>query len=85
MQASSPMRKARGRGWRSNRVSDEHYDAPDVGFVAGVDGALGAALIERAQDPAPVALDEEPDDGFPPRPGSRTATRRSCSSGSTQT
>ena len=35
-------------------------DGPDVGFVAGVDGALGAA---------PVALDEEPHDGFPAAPG----------------
>ena len=38
-------------------------------FVVGVDGALGAALVERAQDPAPVAFDEEPDDGFPDAPG----------------
>ena len=40
-------------------------DAPDVGFVAGVDGALGAAVVECAQEPAPVALDEETDDGVP--------------------
>ena len=69
----SPMRKARGRRWRSDRVPHEHHDAPDVGFVAGVNGALGAALVERAQDPAPVTLDAEPDDGFPVAPG---VTRR---------
>ena len=39
-------------------------DAADVGVVAGAGGALGAAPVERAQDPAPVALDKEPDDGF---------------------
>ena len=53
------------RRWRSDRISHEHHDAADVGLVAGVDGALGAALVERAQDPAPVALDEESDDGLP--------------------
>ena len=52
-----------------DRVSHGHYHAPDVGFVAGVDGALGAALVEHAQNPAPVALDEEPDDGFPAATG----------------
>ena len=39
-------------------------DVSDVGFVAGVDGTLGPALVERAQGPARVTLDEEPDDGF---------------------
>ena len=55
----------RGVGARSDCVSHECHDATDVGFVGGVDGALGAALVERAQNPASVALDEEPDDGFP--------------------
>ena len=71
------MRKARWRRWRSDRASEKHHDVPDVGFVAGV-GALGAAFFERAQDPAPVALDEEPDAGFPARPGSRTAASRTA-------
>ena len=62
------MRKARSRRWRSDRATHKHHDAPDVGFVAGVDGALGAALVERAQDPAPLALDKEPDDSFPAAP-----------------
>ena len=54
-QAPSPMHKARGaRRCRSDRVSYEHHDAADVGLIGGVDGALGAALVERAQDPAPV-------------------------------
>ena len=55
-----PLRRCarRCRRWRSDRVSHEHHDATDVGFVAGVDGALGAALVERAQDPAPIAHDE---------------------------
>ena len=63
------MHKSRGRRWRSDRVSHEHHDAPDVGPVAGVDGALGAAPVERAQDPAPVALDEEADEGLTAAPG----------------
>ncbi len=47
---------ARGpSGWRSDRISNEHHDAPDAGLVAGVDGALGAAAVERAQEPTPVA------------------------------
>jgi len=63
------MREARGR--RSDRVSHEHYDAPDLGFVTGINGALGAALVERAQDPASVALGEESDDGVPAAPARR--------------
>ena len=59
----------RSRRRRSGGVSHERHDAADVGFVAGVDGALGAALVERAQDPASDALDEEPDDDFPAAPG----------------
>ena len=43
-------------------------DAPDIGFVGGIDGALGPALVERVQGPVPVALDEEADDGFPAAP-----------------
>ena len=51
-------------GGDSDLVADEHHDAPDVGLVAGVDGALGTALVLSAQDPAPVALDEASDDGL---------------------
>ena len=31
--------------------------------------ALGAAVVERAQEPALLALNEEPDDDFPAAPG----------------
>ena len=44
-------------------------EVPDVGFVADVDGALGAALIKRAEVPKPVTLNEEADDGFSAAPG----------------
>ena len=79
-QAPSRMRKARCRWWRSDRVSREHHDAPDIGFVAGVDGAPGAAVVEGAQDPASVALDEEPDDGLLAAPGVLNRTRASMRS-----
>ena len=82
------MRTGAGGGAQTV-FSHEHHDAPDVGFVVGVDGALGAALVERTQDPAPVALDEEPDDGFPRRARDREPPTMlpsaAGSSGSTQT
>jgi len=56
-----------GGGWSDG--AGLSADAPDVGFVVGVDGALGPALIERAQGPAPVKFDVEPDDGLPAAPG----------------
>ena len=59
------MRKARGEWRRSDGVTHVHHDAPDVGFVVGVGSALGAALAERAQNPAPVALDKKPVNGLP--------------------
>ena len=49
----------------SHLVSNEHHDAADVGLVAGIDGALGTALVFRAQGPAPVALGEAPHHGLP--------------------
>ena len=54
------------------KPSHRHHNAPDVGFVAGVDGVFRAAPRAGA---APVALDEEPDDGLPAAPGS---DRRRC-------
>ena len=66
-QTPLPMRS--GAGGSAQTVSHERHDAADVGFVADVDGTLGAALVERAQEPAPVPLNEEPDDSFPAAPG----------------
>ena len=63
------MRKARGRWRHSDRIAHEHYDAADVGLVAGVDDALRDALDERAQGAVPVALDEETDDSLTAAPG----------------
>ena len=69
------------RRWRTDRVSHERYEAPNVAFVAGVDGALGAVLTRRAraEHTAPVALGEKPHDSFPAAPRgahrARTAVR----------
>ena len=61
----------------SDRVAHEHHDAPDVGLVAGVDGALGAAPVECAQVRHPSRSMRSPDDGLPRRARGR-APRRSA-------
>lgn len=53
-----------GGGRSGGADSSADADAPDVGCVASADGVVGVALVERAQHPASVALDEEPDDDF---------------------
>ena len=58
-----------------------HHDVPDVGFVSGTDEALGAALVERAQEPPLVSKRVRPplvvpidEDLCEPQLGSGTAS-----------
>ena len=66
-----PRRTRRVVTCASDRVAQEHYDAPDVGLVAGVDGALGAAPGERAQGAPPIDVRSR---RCPPRRGSSNKT-----------
>ena len=63
---------AERRGWSGGWITGGaglSVGAPDVGFVAGVHGALGAGIIEREQGATSVAFEEELHDGVLAAPG----------------